>query len=68
MEQRAVIHFFYLKKYKSERITNELQEVYGNNAYKQSTVKYWIHQFAIGRIDLNDAPRSEDPMTFLYHH
>lgn len=64
MEQRAVIHFFYLKKYKSERITKELQEVYGNNAYKQSTVKYWIHQFAIGRIDLNDAPRSGRPNDF----
>lgn len=61
MEQRYVIHFLYLKGMKREEIHAELIDVYGDDALSLSSVKYWCHEFKVGRKCLEDAPRSGRP-------
>ena len=54
MEQRCVIYFLFLKKFKGKQIHAELVDVYGPNAYSYESVKYWVKQFKLGRTNLND--------------
>lgn len=61
MEQRAVIHFLYLKDFKNDQIKNELDEVYKEDALSLSTIKYWTKMFKLGRTNLENEIKSGRP-------
>lgn len=61
MEQRAVIHFLYLKEFKNDQIKNELDEVYKEDALSLSAIKYWTKMFKLGRTNLENEIKSGRP-------
>ena len=61
MEQRAVIHFLYLKDFTNDQIKNELDKVYKGNALSLSTIKYWTKMFKLGRTNLENETKSGRP-------
>jgi hypothetical protein len=61
LEQRAVICYLTLKKLSVAEIATELQNVYGTDALKYSTVSKWRLRFQNGSEDLFDFIRSSKP-------
>ena len=58
MEQRAIIHFLYLKEFKNDQIKNE---VYKEDALSISAIKYWTKMFKLGRTNLENEIKSGRP-------
>jgi transposase len=58
-EQRAVIHYLTLKNLSVTKIATELQNMYGMDALKDSTVLKWRLRFQDGSDDLFDLARSK---------
>jgi hypothetical protein len=54
LEQRHVIWFRHFKGLKLDAIAAELVETYGPEAHAKPSIKYWIHQIKLGRIDLTN--------------
>jgi transposase len=61
LEQRAVIRYFTLKNLSVAEIATELQNVYGTDALKYSTVSKWTLRFHDSWDDLFDLASSERP-------
>ena len=61
IEQRGIIHFYYLKRKTPSKIHEKLVGVYKCNALKLKTVEYWYHEFKCGRTNIDDNPRSGRP-------
>jgi hypothetical protein len=61
MEQRAVVRFLTIQKLFAKGIRAELDGVYGHEVICLSAVKKWRKRLAIGRITLEDDPRSGRP-------
>ena len=61
LEQRAVIFFLTKKGFKLTQIQNELTSVYNKEAFNVYKIKYWIHQYKIGRKSIHDEPKSGRP-------
>lgn len=61
IQQRSVIRFFYLKGESNQFIADSLQEVYGPDAYSLEKVKYWTHQFKLGRTNINNNKSTGKP-------
>lgn len=61
IEQRGIIHFYYLKGKTPLKIHQKLVDTYQCNALKQKTVEYWYHEFKCGRANIDDNPRSGRP-------
>jgi DNA-binding transcriptional ArsR family regulator len=58
LEQRYVIKYLHAKHVSLEAITAELSSMYGQDAYTQSDIKYWIHQVKLRRTDLENVSSS----------
>ena len=54
LEQRAVIFFLKRKGLKLSQIKQELDDVYHQDALDINSVKYWIHQFKLGRFEITN--------------
>jgi hypothetical protein len=54
LEQRHVIRFLHLKGLKLDTIAAKLVATYGPEAYAKPSIKHWIHQIKLGRIDLTN--------------
>ena len=66
IQQRSVIRFFYLKGESNQFIADSLQEVYGPDAYSLEKVKYWTHQFKLGRTNVdNNKSTGKPPLDYL---
>jgi len=61
-EFRAVIKYFYLKKWTAAQIKAELDEVYGDSAPALKTVYFWINEFKRSRTSTKDEARSGCPV------
>lgn len=61
IEQRGIIHYYYLKGKMPAQIHQKLVNVYQCNALKPKTVEYWYHEFKCGRVTIDDKPRSGRP-------
>lgn len=62
IEQRFVIKFLLRKNFKNEEIITELQTVYGDDAYSQSSIYFWISEIRRGRTDLLNQQGSGRPI------
>lgn len=60
-EQRAVIHFLYLQRFKNKEIHERLVEAYHQEALELRTVQRWTKAFREGKENLDDEPRSGRP-------
>ena len=54
VEQRAVIFFLKRKGFKLSQIKQELDDVYHQDALDINTIKYWVHQFKLGRSEITN--------------
>jgi len=61
VELRSVIHFLYLKDFKTTDILLELEHVYGEASVTLRAVQQWVKAFQEGRTELNDLPRPGRP-------
>lgn len=61
IEQRSVIHYYYLKGKTPLTIYEKLTETYQNNAMKLKAIQYWYHEFKCGRSNVNNIPKSGRP-------
>ena len=61
-EFRAVIKYFYLKKWTAAQIKAELDDVHGNSAPALKTIYFWMNDFKRGRTSTKDEPRSGRPV------
>jgi hypothetical protein len=52
LEHRCIIKFPHLKSLKLGDIVVDLSTLYGEDAYTRPSIKYWLHQFKLGRTDL----------------
>ena len=52
VEQRTVIFFSKRKGFKLSQIKQELDDVYHQDALNINTIKYWVHQFKLGRSEI----------------
>jgi hypothetical protein len=52
LEQRHIIKFMHLKGLKLDDLVAELSDMYGQDAYAKPSIKYWLHQFRLGRKNL----------------
>jgi hypothetical protein len=61
IKQRHVVSCLHHKGMKLSEIAEELASVYHEQAFDESRVKYWSHQFKLHRSGLSDRPRSDRP-------
>jgi hypothetical protein len=52
LEQHHIIKFLHLTDLKLGDIVVELSSLSGKDAHTRSSIKYWLHQLRLGRIDL----------------
>ncbi len=64
-EQHAVIKFLSKRNKTNVEIENELSEVWGDAAYKKSTVQKWTKRFCEGRESLQDNDSVDCPFASL---
>ena len=62
IEQRFVIRFLIRKNLTKEDIIAELQNTYGDDAYSQSSIYFWIGEIKRGRTDLFNLPSPGRPV------
>ena len=68
IEQRFVIKFLLRKNFKNEEIITELQTVYGDDVYSQSSIYFWISEIRRGRTDLLNQQSSGRPIDHQIDH
>jgi hypothetical protein len=61
VERRVIIKFLRFKGMKLVDIHHELTEIFGEEAYALTRVKYWIHQLKTGRTIMTDDVRPGRP-------
>lgn len=61
IEQRSVIHYYYLKGKNPVKIQDKLIATYQSKAMKLKAIQYWFHEFKCGRSNVNDNPKSGRP-------
>ena len=61
VEYRAVILYLYLKGKTGQEIHCKLTNVYGSSAPLYAQVKFWVGEFKLGRMSLEDETRSGCP-------
>jgi hypothetical protein len=61
IEQRDVVSDFHRRGMKLPTIVAELAAVYREDAFKENTVKYWLHEIKLHCSDLSDRPSSGRP-------
>ena len=62
-EIRHVILFQYRKGYNASQTGREISAVYGEDAVTDRTVRNWFKRFRGGNLDVEDFPRSGQPLT-----
>lgn len=56
VEQRYANQFLLRKNLSPQKIVSEIKETYGDAAYSQSSIYFWIKEIKLGRTDLSNLP------------
>jgi hypothetical protein len=52
LEQHHIIMFLRVKGLKHGEIAKELSRAHSPDAHSPASIKYWLHQIKLGRVDL----------------
>jgi hypothetical protein len=62
VEIHSVIRCLWLRGASNKKIMSQVKETYGDGVIHARSVYRWIHDFAVGRMDLDGLPRPGQPI------